>query len=171
MTKMSMTMIPPHGFNPAGKIYAASILNGVPAFSRKRKYTTGKQKAGVHFEKAMSARFATEFEPFYYYNIWFKYSSESYRTEKFAEPDGLLFDIERGIITIVEIKLRHCTKAWWQLRQLYQPILQFLFPDWKIEVCEVFRYANPNEKIPEKMFFVKDITIPSESYKMHKGRI
>lgn len=83
---------------------------------------------------------------------WFVYRSRSSESVNFAQPDGLYFDFERGIITCFEIKIRHTDRAWWQCRHLYQPILRHVFGTrlWRYAVVEVVAWFDPHTSFPER---------------------
>ena len=60
---------------------------------------------------------------------WFKYFDLAEEKVKWCQPDGLLIDIHKGTITIVEIKLKHTPNAWWQLQFKYLPVVKKVFGD------------------------------------------
>lgn len=58
---------------------------------------------------------------------WFKYFDSGIEKVKWCQPDGLLIDIKKGTITIVEIKLKHTIGAWWQLQHKYLQVVKEVF--------------------------------------------
>jgi hypothetical protein len=68
---------------------------------------------------------------------------------RWAQPDGILVDYQRNMITLIEMKIRHTEAAWWGLRYLYEPLFTFLFPSWRIACCEVVRWFDPAVPWPE----------------------
>lgn len=58
---------------------------------------------------------------------------------KHAQPDALIFDPVKGIIYLIECKLTHNTEAYWQMNNKYVPLLEWMFPRWKIARVEVFK--------------------------------
>lgn len=77
-----------------------------------------------------------------------------------CQPDGLLFDIQRGVIAIVEIKYQHTTDAWWQLRRLYEPVLSALFPPslWRFTVVEIVKWYDPQVPWPEPIRMLPQVS-------------
>lgn len=71
--------------------------------------------------------------------------------QRICQPDGLLFDVENGVIILIEIKLRHCTEAYWQLKKLYLPVLRDMFPYtlWDIRCIEIVRWYDPDVQWPD----------------------
>lgn len=72
------------------------------------------------------------------------------RAPRLCQPDGLIFNFHRGTIVIVEFKLRHTSEAYYQLTQLYAPVLSHLFPRplWRLGLCEVVRWYDPSTIFP-----------------------
>lgn len=67
-----------------------------------------------------------------------------------AQPDGLLFNIPAGRVTIFELKLKHTPDAWWQLRHKYAPIVSaWLEGTYEVEVCEMVQWYDGQASFPE----------------------
>ena len=81
------------------------------------------------------------------YGPWIEYCTQGGRIST-CQPDFLVFNPSRGVITILEAKLRHCPEAYFQLRNLYAPLLKFLFPAWEIRLQEVVRWYDRLEHFP-----------------------
>jgi hypothetical protein len=84
---------------------------------------------------------------------WIEFYTEESNERRYCQPDGVLIEIPRGRITIVEVKYSHTELAYWQLFDLYLPVLQFLFPPplWTfaaIEVCSRFDVAVASPRKP-----------------------
>jgi len=149
-------------------VESASILDKKPGFARQSRRISPAKKAGLAYERKVQDYLGNLFGDFYLPGIWFSFYAGGYAGRRYAQPDGLLFDLERGVITIVEVKIRHTTRAWWQLRELYQPLVEFKFPDWGVEVVEVFNYFDKKEAVPEKVMHVGEVDLPTQVYKMKK---
>jgi hypothetical protein len=76
---------------------------------------------------------------------------------RWCQTDGLLFDVDRGLITLVECKYQHTSDAWWQLKMLYLPVLRTIFPGWEFATVEVVKWYDPATKIPEPVFLLPDV--------------
>lgn len=81
----------------------------------------------------------------------------------------MLIDAQRGVIHVVEIKYSHTSDAWWQLRRLYVPVLQRIFPQnlWDFEVCEIVRWFDPAVAFPEPWKLVDNPMKRSNAVKIH----
>jgi len=141
----------PYNFTPAGKVASVHWLEKKPAYiARKRsKRTTGKKLAGLAYEKKVNKELGDRYGDTYVPGPWLSFTTESSNLLRYAQPDGLIVDLDTGRITICEIKLRHCVRAWWQLRQLYQPLVQHTFPSYQVGVVEIFRWFDATERFPE----------------------
>lgn len=66
---------------------------------------------------------------------------------QYCQPDGLLIRPHFGLIVIVEYKLSHNIAAWYQLKELYLPVVQRIFstPDnlWRYAYAEVVQWYDP----------------------------
>lgn len=78
---------------------------------------------------------------------WIEYTQKSGRVAH-AQPDFLVFIPESGRLLCLEAKLRHCAAAYYQLRNLYEPLLRLMFPSWEIRLQEVVRWYDPHEHFP-----------------------
>jgi len=69
---------------------------------------------------------------------------------RWCQPDGLLFNLDKGIITIVEIKFKHTPLAWWQLNELYYPLISFIFGQelWSYRLAEWVRWYDCETPFP-----------------------
>lgn len=68
-------------------------------------------------------------------------------------PDGVFFHPKH--LVVFEVKAQHMPEAWWQLRKLYQPALEFKIrkPVYVVEVCKSFDPAMP---FPEDILWISD---------------
>lgn len=61
-------------------------------------------------------------------------------------PDGIL-RLDATSIVIIEVKLRHTSRAWWQLERLYCPVIRALVgPAARIFRAEICRSYDPDEE-------------------------
>jgi hypothetical protein len=70
-------------------------------------------------------------------------------------PDGLLLWEDRAII--FEIKSQHMPEAWWQLRRLYQPVVEALYPAAYVQLIEVVRSFDVAMPFPTSITLIHDI--------------
>jgi hypothetical protein len=163
---MSPPLFPkPKRFRPSDLVTFAEFCDE-PAFVRGAHETlTGSRRAGILYERRVHGYLKRQFNAtglspvFYAPGKWIRFRTSDPResTFRYAQPDGLLFDLPRSQITIIEAKLSHTQNAWWGLRRLYEPLIRFLFgPSWGYAVCEVTRYYDPAVRWPEKLNMVRD---------------
>lgn len=89
-------------------------------------------------EKAYSLRYTP--------SVWFKYINRS--GIHYCQTDGLLFDDELKKVTILEVKYNHCVDAYFQLFDLYAPVVQCAFPSYKVATVEVVKWYDPSVAFP-----------------------
>lgn len=154
----------PTGFRPALAPVAAQF--SVPPQLRRRHYT-GRRAEGVRYEKKVQDYLQYSYADLYLASPWIKFFEAG--SWRWCQPDGLLWDFRRGVITIVEIKYQHVALAWWQTKQLYAPVLRLMFPErlWKIEFCEIVKWYDPAVVFPEKVILACDVDMPHTGFKVH----
>ena len=85
----------------------------------------------------------------YVQSPWFQYQEVDEPRIRFCQPDGLLYWANLKRVAIIEIKLRHTEKAWWQLRRKYGPILHYVFPWMEIAYVELVQWFDMAIPFPE----------------------
>jgi hypothetical protein len=64
----------------------------------------------------------------------------------------LLLDIERRKVLIIEIKYSHTSDAFWQMENVYCPVVKRFFPEgWGISTVEVVKWYDPSVVCPRKV--------------------
>lgn len=159
-----MTSSAPASFRPAGRVLAASFA--LPPALRKRRYT-GRRLQGVRYEKLVQEYLHGLYGDCYIPNPWLKFFTGG--AWRWCQPDGILFDFKRGILTIVEVKYQHTSDAWWQVRQLYQPVLEHLFPTrlWQYQFCEIVKWYDPATLFPEPTVLAAEPGMRHSAFKVH----
>ena len=149
----SLRFRPPKGFVAAGQVVSAEIA-APPHFAKEWK-RGGRRGEGIRYERRVQGFLAGSYNWRYLAGPWFRYCRADGKLS-WCQPDGLLFNFQEGIITIVEIKLSHTEKAWWQLRKLYEPVLRVAFPQpyWRFALLEVVSSCDPHKAFPERFGFV-----------------
>jgi len=113
-----------------------------------RKYK-GSRRKGVIYESRAHQYLEAMYGKAYVRAPWFQYQEARESRVRYCQPDGLLFDAKLRRIVIVEIKLRHTEKAWWQLRHKYSPIIAYVFPWIEIAYCELVQWFDMAIPFPE----------------------
>lgn len=159
-----MTPAPPSQFTPARHIEHAEFT--FPPHLKYRRYT-GRRLQGIKYERAVHEYLAFRFEWRYVASPWIKFwDGHKWR---WCQPDGLIFDPTQGRITIVEVKYQHTADAWWQIRHLYQPVLEHMLPSrlWKYDVCEIVKWFDPAIVFPEKIVLANEPDMRHSDFKVH----
>lgn len=143
----------PRNFVPAGIVQWGIFVAGDPSFLRPHRKPTGVRWQGVKYEAAVQQMLQSKFPHSYLPSPWLKFHGSS--GVKWCQPDGLLFDLEAGIVTIVEVKYKHTSDAWWQLRKLYEPVLRKMFEHpqngfWDFRMLEIVKWYDPLTIYPEE---------------------
>lgn len=154
---------PPKNFKPSDGAFDVRLIPA-PSFASKPFKLKGSAGKGLAYEKKahfhLQARYSPQVgEAIYFLGEWIAFHSPAVAEERYAQPDGLLFDFSKNLIVIVEMKLRHTQKAWWGLRRLYEPLVKALFPSWHVALCEVVHWYDPAVFWPEQFNLVRDLTM------------
>lgn len=137
-------VLPPPRFRP---------LQGTPrnvtmkrTLGEPSKGLTAAQKAGLRYEAKAQLHLRSVFGPSYRTAPLLHFEDDSgWRT---CIPDGIYVG-SFGLLVIFEIKSQHCPEAWWQLRRLYQPVVEALRFVKDVSVCEVTKSFDPMMPFPE----------------------
>ena len=101
----------------------------------------GVRRQGQIYEGKVHQEFSRRY-PGYLASPWIQFRDEE--RDKWCQPDGLLVDPNKGLIVIVEIKLRHTNQACQSLFGLYRPVVLSMFWDlYRVEVLEVCQWYDP----------------------------
>lgn len=118
--------------------------------SRNLKGAKGTRRKGLQYEAAALDHLEALFDDRFIPGPWFEYMDDKVR---WCQPDGLLVFPERGLIVIIEVKYQHTIRAWFQLNELYLPVVRAAFPGrlWRIALCEVVKWYDPNIEFPQRV--------------------
>lgn len=78
---------------------------------------------------------------------WYRFVESATTAARYCGPDCIY--IGEAEVICFEMKIRHVTQAWWQLRRLYQPVL-FGFYRKPVRVCEVTKSYDVGVAWPER---------------------
>lgn len=91
---------------------------------------------------------------------WLEFENESGR--RWCQPDGLLVCAANRAVTVVEVKYRHTSDAWWQLWRLYIPVVRILYTGYLVNGLEIVKWFDPQTAFPAPFTFTASpLTIPS----------
>lgn len=155
----------PRGFIPAEGVQWARFADSPPPFIRAHRKVSGRRAQGIRYERKVHEWLGERFEGAYLPSPWITFACADGHV-RWCQPDGLLFNLRAGVITLIEVKYQHTSDAWWQLRKLYQPVLGALFPSdlWSIQCLEVVKWYDPAVVWPEPLRLVdKPAPLPQTS--------
>lgn len=128
-----------------------------PAFIEGRRRQTGVRRMGQRYEESVQLALGRRYD-LYAPGPWLRFAERGSAEIRWCQPDGLLFDFHAGIVYVVEIKLRHTSDAWWQLKRLYEPVLRVaLGPLWDFRLVEVVRWYDRGAYFPAPHELRRDI--------------
>lgn len=130
----------------------------------------GVRRVGQIYESRAQEHFRTLYEERYLESPWLLFRTAREPNWQYCQPDGLLFLPEKLSIVVVEFKLRHTAAAYWQMQNLYVPVLQKIFEGrkWKFRRLEVVRWFDCNEYFPCDVILVEDpLLVPGRNVGVH----
>ena len=135
---------PPHNsFKPAVDVRWAHPSQTPPPFINLDRKQSGRRAEGIRYERKVHDKLRSRY-PVYFDGQWFRFSSVYPNGARWCQCDGLIIDPKAGCITIIECKYQHTFDAWYQLFQLYLPVVQVAFgPMWAVSCCEVVKWYDP----------------------------
>lgn len=149
--------MPQAGLYPRVRPRSVSLQSEGPFIPRKGEATAA-QAAGNRHERRMHYYLEKKFPRDYLASPWITYTTSFAGGWKWCQPDGLLFMWDKGLIIVVEGKIKHTEKSYWQTENLYVPVVSVLFPLWEYAVCEVVRWYDPSVRFPVQPKIVEGIT-------------
>lgn len=142
---------PPHGFKPLKSPIREVCFAISTNFTRGQGNTVAREdgcryeaQVHTHLRKLLGAGYVA---------VEFDVTDASGRRRLI--PDGVFFHLNH--LLLVEVKRQHMPEAWWQLRKLYQPALEFKVPQKKVSVLEVVKSYDPAMPFPEAIELVSDL--------------
>lgn len=132
--------------------------NEQPGFAAKRGRCKGSRRQGLLYEERAHGHFRERYGSAYVPGPWFRFQTSGTDAIRWCQPDALLFQPFLGRIVVLEYKLSHNPDSWWQLRNLYEPVLSRAFPPqlWQLVLCEVTKWYDPAISFPEKVSLAAD---------------
>ena len=148
----------PRKFRPAGIVTYAKLLPGQPPFI-KRQRAKGRYAVGTRYEDQvhewMELQVLGRPGLEYHKGPWFEFHDQAGR--RWCQPDGILLDRAQDAAVIYEVKYQHTPDAWWQLRELYLPVVRKAMPKLRVVgLCEIVHWHDPGVKFPERYDLTPD---------------
>ena len=164
-SKEVQRLLPPNNFTPAGVVEWVKHSPTVPPFIHSSRRSRGRRRAGEMYETKVQRWLENEFEGNYLPSPWFYFKAVGSEKVRWCQPDGLLFDFQSGLITIVEVKLQHTAAAWWQVKLLYFPLVVQLFPPnlWRYTFVEIVKWYDKDTLFPERVQLLPHLALAEEN--------
>ncbi len=145
-----------HLYSKRVRVQAARLCKNLPHWTDNKK--RGRKRQGLIYEKKVHEELELLYGSSYIPSLWLEYETLNDDYLHRCQPDGLLFDFHNGRIIVIEVKLKHTEQAYWQLRNLYLPVLGLLFPPnlWKLIPCEVVKWFDPSVAFPVPVIMCED---------------
>ena len=113
------------------------------------------QKAGIRYErKALSA--LSKALPDVEQSKWFKFSDAT-KAFRFCQVDALLHT--EALTVIFEVKTRFTSDAWFQLRQLYEPVVRKALYPKSFALVIICKHFDPAAPFPEPVQHINEGTL------------
>lgn len=149
--------LPPTGFREVESVEAARFLSRGPAAfaSTGRDASRPALRAGVKFEQKVHDELTASWGSFgsYLAGPWIEF--EIGNSRRVCQPDAI-FTHRDGRVFILEIKVSHTPNAWWQLRKLYEPVVNAL-KRCECEVLEICKHYDSRVSFPEPVKFIRNL--------------
>jgi len=147
-------MVPPRRFRPLCGA-PRNVSWGPWSFKGSRGLSSA-QQSGLRYEAKAQSYLATELGYAYHPNPTLRFEDDS--GARFLVPDGLYFD-SVGSAVVFEVKSQHMPEAWWQLRQLYEPVVRALNFVNRVACVEVVKSFDPGMGFPEPVQSYRDLQV------------
>jgi hypothetical protein len=154
---------PMYATRKAGDVSTARLVDF--KLHHKSKKLSAAQRLGLAFEKKAIVHLNWELSDEVFAHPTFRFNNGT-PLDQYAIPDALW--VAGKTLTIFEIKLRHTADAYYQLKDLYAPIIAKAYPGFAINLVEICRHYDRTIKLPGKVTFVDNLKahceIPREGF-------
>lgn len=149
---------PPRGFRPARPLWAELVVAGPwHSGSRRPIRGTAAQRFGLHYERRVLDNLKFLF-PSLQCGPWFRFAEKGGYL-RWCQPDALLRTEAADII--FEVKSRFTSDAYYQLRQLYAPVVERAFRAKAVRLVNIVRSFDPSVPFPEPHLHLEALTLSS----------
>lgn len=154
-------------FEP-GQVEWAALAARAPYFGGRKNRMSDAQRAGIRYERRAQQYLMELFPDTYVPSPWLVFRLRQEPCLRWCQPDGFVLDIERGILIIVEIKLRHMVEAYTQVNGIYMPVLKKIFPNYSFRQVEVTRWYDASTHFPVPVQLLSGIEMaPASRFGVH----
>ena len=149
-------------FKLPSEVVWSGLLAAPPQFAAVSRLPRNQaRKNGVKYERTAQEYLLRAFPDRYLPSPWIAFRLRGETSTRYCQPDGLVFDWPRHVVTVVEIKYRHTDVAYHQVTELYLPVLRHLFArcSFQYRCCEMVRWFDPANYFPGSIAMVSDISL------------
>lgn len=155
-TVHALAQRPPKGFTIAQDVrhvraIPASALPFVPGSDHPK----GAKRRGLQYETKVHHFLRAVYGDAYIPSQWYMYYAGGLSQPRYCQIDGMITFPRFHII--VEVKYQHCQLAWWQLRHLYQNVMECYLGGERPRIVEVCRWYDLSIALPEEPLLLRDI--------------
>lgn len=141
----------------------AAFMARQPHFGARKNRPTQAQRAGIRYERRAQEYLLELYPHSYVPSPWLSFRLHKEPCLRFCQPDGIIIDVEKSTITIVEIKLRHMAEAYTQVNGIYLPVLRKIFPRFFFKQVEMTRWYDPAAHFPVPVQLLSGIDLASHA--------
>lgn len=132
-------------FPPLGRVEWVKPISH-PPFKPRTRSRNGRINLGLKYERFVNKQLFAQYGADYLPGQWYCYQTSLLEHWKYCQLDGLL-SLPTGKV-LIEIKYQHCPEAYFQLTNLYLPLLEHLYPGEPLALCEVVKWFDPATVFP-----------------------
>jgi hypothetical protein len=153
----SVAVPPPSYFKPAGSVTGAWPIEA-PAFAARGR-SRGAKLAGLRYQKKVNARLKAEFNSHALIGPWFAFATPE--GQRFCQLDACVKYDDNDFI-IIETKIRHTSLSYYQLKELYLPVIRAYRPDARIRLVTIVGSYDCATPYPEEIDLIYDLAEASD---------
>ena len=140
-------------YPPLGRILLSRPV-AAPPFTTKSTRLKPSFARGLRYEKKVCKALSKEYAAFWRSGCWFQYQAERDKRSRYCQVDGLL---DAACLVVCEVKLRHTPEAYFQLFNLYLPVVQAAYPGRDLALCEVTKWYDSSTEFPCAITLLADL--------------
>ena len=149
-----VAVAPSPRFRPAKNIAFARPCGGDAALATRHFVGSDAQRAGVRYERQVHEFLRALWPSSYRPGPWYEFGDASgFRR---CQPDGLL--LQSGTAVIFEVKIRHTEGSYYQLHDLYAPVIRAAHRPKKVLLCTIVKSYDPSAPYPARTSRVENLS-------------
>lgn len=151
-------------FKPALSVTQAKFLPFQPPFITRKK-SRGRFATGIRYEKLVHEvlEFHCLGRPGLELRMaqWLEFTDKT--GKRWCQVDALILDAAQRVATVFEVKYQHTADAWWQLKQLYEPVLAVALPGYRFRLVEIVHWYDQATQWPQTVRLIPSLNEEWES--------